>query len=131
MPLKLTLKPGERIAINGAVLVNHDRRTSLLVENRARILRESDILQPSDVNSPAKHIYFPVMMMYLDPDERTGYHADFAARLAEFLDVVTDPGIQEKCLSIAAHVANEAFYKALVDCRALIAYEQEHLNDAA
>ncbi len=29
MPLKLSLKPGERFVLNGAVLANGDKRTSL------------------------------------------------------------------------------------------------------
>ena len=46
MPLKLSLKPGEKFAINGAVIVNGDRRGTLVVQNHASILRERDILQP-------------------------------------------------------------------------------------
>jgi flagellar protein FlbT len=40
MPLKLSLKPGERFVVNGAVLQNGDRRAVLLLQNKASILRE-------------------------------------------------------------------------------------------
>ena len=43
MPLKLSLKPGETFVVNGAVVRNGDRRGVLLLENRARVLREKDI----------------------------------------------------------------------------------------
>lgn len=64
MPLKLSLKPGERFVLNGAVVQNGDKRGVLILQNKASVLREKDIMQPEDVSSPARRIYFPVMMMY-------------------------------------------------------------------
>lgn len=66
MPLKLSLKPGEKFVLNGAVVMNGDRRATLVLQNKASVLREKDIMQPDDVSSPARRIYFPVMMMYLE-----------------------------------------------------------------
>ncbi len=63
MPLKLSLKPGEKFVLNGAVVQNGDRRGVLILQNKASVLREKDILQLADANTPAKRIYFPVMMM--------------------------------------------------------------------
>jgi len=40
MPLKLSLKPGEKFVLNGAVLANGDKRTSLVIQNKACVLRE-------------------------------------------------------------------------------------------
>ncbi len=131
MPLKLVLKPHERIAINGAVLRNGDRRATLLVENQARLLREGDVMQAEEANTPAKRIYLPLMMMYLDPSCRKAMHTDFAERLSEFLDAVTASDAQQRCLAIAAHVANENYYKALGECRKLMAFEQTRLNAVA
>ncbi len=59
MPLKLSLKPGERFVVNGAVLQNGDRRAVLLLQNKASILREKDIIQPEDANTPAQADLFP------------------------------------------------------------------------
>src|SRR6185437_14352310 len=69
MPLKLSLKPQEKFVLNGAVLTNGDKRTSLVLQNKACVLREKDIMQPEDASTPARRIYFPIMMMYLDPDD--------------------------------------------------------------
>ena len=66
MPLKLSLKPGEKFVLNGAVVQNGDRRTTLVLQNKASVLREKDIMQADEVTSPARRVYFPVMMMYLD-----------------------------------------------------------------
>ena len=53
MALKLSLKPGERFVVNGAVLQNGDRRAVLLLQNKASVLREKDIIQPEDATTPA------------------------------------------------------------------------------
>ncbi len=47
MALKLTLSPSEKLVVNGAVIQNGDRRASVVVQNKASILREKDILLPS------------------------------------------------------------------------------------
>ena len=43
MALKLSLKPDEKLVINGAVIANVDLRTTLIVHNKASILREKDM----------------------------------------------------------------------------------------
>ncbi|MEO1252969.1 MAG: flagellar biosynthesis repressor FlbT [Pseudomonadota bacterium] len=129
MALKLTLKPGERAAINGAVIVNGDRRTSLVIENKARVLREGDIMQAEEATTPARRVYWPIMMMYLDPAESEAMAAEYEARLGEFVDAVIDPGALQLCANLAAHVANGDHYKALVDCRRLIEFEESRLSN--
>ncbi len=131
MGLKLTLKPGERIAVNGAVIVNGDRRTDFVIENRASILRERDIMKREDASTPARRVYLPVMMMALDPASRKDAFAEFEQRLTEFAGVIVDPRGLTLCLRIAAAVANADYYKALGSCRALIEFENERLTDVA
>ena len=85
MPLKLSLRPGEKLVVNGAVVQNGDRRAALVLQNKASVLREKDIMQPDEADSPAKRIYFPIMLMYLDGQGREKAYAEFASRLAEFM----------------------------------------------
>jgi len=131
MGLKLTLKPGERVAINGAVIVNGDRRTEFIIENKASILRESDIMRAEEATTPARRVYLPVMMMALDPNVRAEMFAEFDSRITEFAGVVTDPRALSLCLKVSAAVANGAYYKALGHCRALIEFESERLSHVA
>ena len=90
MPLKLSLKPHEKFVVNGVVLSNGDRRASLVVENKASILREKDIIQQADADTPAKRVYFPIMMMYLSPEDTASYYEEFALRMTEFMSAVTN-----------------------------------------
>jgi flagellar protein FlbT len=127
MPLKLSLKPGEKFVLNGAVLTNGDKRTSLVIQNKACVLREKDIMQVEDADTPARRIYFPIMMMYLDPDTASTYYSQFALRMTEFMQAISDRKALALCVEISKDVMNASYYKALVQCRMLFDFEQERL----
>ena len=131
MPLKLSLKPGERFVLNGAVVQNGDRRGTLILQNKASVLREKDILQEDQVTSPSRRIYFPVMMMYLDEAGATRYYDEFVRRLSEFMGVVRNPDVLAECVNISRHAMAKEYYKALMLCRKLIEYEDERLGNVA
>ena len=128
MPLKLSLKPGERFVLNGAVVQNGDRRCSLVLQNKASVLREKDIMQAEEVNSPARHVYFPVMMMYLDEPGADKYYDEFLRRMTEFMNVIANPLVLAECVGVSKSIMSREFYKALMGCRKLIDYEDERLG---
>ena len=128
MPLKLSLKPGEKFVLNGAVVQNGDRRGTLILQNKASVLREKDILQEDEVNSPSRRIYFPVMMMYLDEAGASRYYDEFVRRLSEFMGAVRNPEVLAECVNISRHAMAKEYYKALMLCRKLIEYEDERLG---
>ncbi|BEV12618.1 flagellar biosynthesis repressor FlbT [Asticcacaulis sp. DW145] len=128
MPLKLSLKPGEKFVLNGAVVQNGDRRCSLVLQNKASVLREKDIMQVSEVTSPSRHIYFPVMMMYLDEAGAEKYYDEFLTRMTEFMSVIANPTILAECVVISKSIMGREYYKALMGCRKLIEYEDERLG---
>jgi flagellar protein FlbT len=129
LPLKLSLKPGEKFVLNGAVVQNGDRRGVLVLQNKASVLREKDIMQQEDVNTPARRIYFPVMMMYLDEAGADRYFDEFVRRLTEFMGVIQNPDILVECVAISKHCMEREYYKALMLCRKLIEYEDERLGN--
>lgn len=131
MPLKLSLKPGERFVLNGAVVQNGDRRTTLVLQNKASVLREKDIMQPEQATSPARRIYFPMMMMYLDEAGANRYYDEFAERLTEFVGVIRNPEVLADCVAISKHAMSREFYRALMLCRKLIEYEDMRLGNVA
>ena len=128
MPLKLSLKPGERFVLNGAVVQNGDRRASLVLQNKASVLREKDIMQPDEATTPARRIYLPLMMMYLDDAGAEQYQDEFLRRVGEFMGAVRNPEILADCVSISKHVLARDYYKGLNLCRKLIEYEDERLK---
>ena len=128
MPLKLSLKPGEKFVLNGAVLQNGDKKISLVIQNKACILREKDIMQPDEATTPARHIYLPIMMMYLDPDDGEEYYNDFALRMTEFMGAVRNTAALATCIEISREVMGGAYYRALMLCKKLFEFERERLS---
>ncbi|MEM6834067.1 MAG: flagellar biosynthesis repressor FlbT [Sphingomonadales bacterium] len=128
MALKLSLKPGEKFVVNGAVIANGDRRSALVIQNKVSILRERDILAEEDVNTPARRIYFPIMLSYLDPDNASKYYEEFIKRMMEFMNSMTNQAALTLCVEISALVMNRNYYRALTLCRKLFDFEEELLS---
>jgi len=103
--------------------------SALLLQNKASVLREKDIMQEDEANSPSRRIYFAVMMMYIDEANAARYHEAFIHRLQEFMGAIRNPDVLADCVSISRHVLAREYYKALMMCRKLIAYEDERLHN--
>lgn len=131
LPLKLSLKPGEKFVLNGAVVQNGDRRGVLVLQNKASVLREKDILQPEDANTPARRIYFQVMLMYIDQAGAADYLDEFVRRLGEFMSAISNPSVLTECVTISRCCLQKDYYKALLSCRKLIEYEDMRLGNVS
>lgn len=131
MPLKLSLRPGEKFVLNGAVVQNGDRRGTLVLQNKASVLREKDIMQVDEAVTPSRRIYFPIMMMYLDENSASDFQDEFILRLSEFMSVISNKEIIEACISISKFVIAREYYKALMLARKLMTYEDERLRDVS
>ncbi len=128
MALKLTLKPRERFVINGAVVVNGERRSHLLIQNNVSILREKDVMQEGDASTPVRRIYFAVQMLYLDDTNSAAYFQLFERRLDEFLGAIKDREARAQCANILSDVQNRNYYRALSACKKLFPFEEARLN---
>ncbi len=123
MALKLSLKPDEKLVLNGAVIANGNRRATLVIHNKASILREKDIMQEEDVKSPATRIYFPVMLMYMDQTNEDKYHDEFVLRMTEFMNVISNAEAINTCVKVSKDVMNRNYYRALMNCKKLLKFE--------
>lgn len=127
MPLKVEIKPGERIILGDSVITNQGHRARLFIEGDEPILREKDILRPADADTPCKKIYLLVQMMYLSDDP--------AQHFKLYFDLIGDvqkaaPSTMSRIDRINKQILTGAYYKALKEARALIAYEEELLKHA-
>ncbi len=64
--MQLSLRAGERLYINGAVL-RVDRKVSIELLNDATFLMENHVLQIEDATTPLKRLYFVLQTMLMDP----------------------------------------------------------------
>lgn len=128
MALKLTLKPGEKFVINGAVVQNGERRVTITIENKAAILRSKDVMHPDDANTPVKRIYFAIMLLYLGEGPDAVAYEEFVLRMTEFFDAILSREILEECLDIVREVNTKNYYRALMRCKKMLPYEKERLE---
>jgi flagellar protein FlbT len=85
-------------------------------------------MQQDEADTPAKRIYFPVMMMYLSPQASNDFYEEFVLRMTEFMNVLSNPEALSECVTISKDVMAGEYYKALLRCRKLITYEAERLS---
>ncbi|MGJ8544674.1 MAG: flagellar biosynthesis repressor FlbT [Sulfitobacter sp.] len=122
--LKLTLKPRERVVVNGCVIRNGDRRQALTVENRADIVRESDLLKPEAQSTPVSKVYFLLQTALIRPETREQVLSMIQKGLAE-LACCFGPEMRSRIMSAANHVSAADYYKAMSDLRVVLKYEAE------
>jgi flagellar protein FlbT len=128
MPLRLDLKPHEKLFVGGAVLVNGDSRSTLTVLNDVSILREKDILTETQANTPCKRIYLTIQLMYMEPADLARYHQVFWSLVKEVLTAA--PSTRELISLISEEVLAGHYYQALKHTMNLIKYEKELVSNA-
>ncbi|MES0809034.1 flagellar biosynthesis repressor FlbT [Roseibium sp. SCPC15] len=64
--MKIGLKAGERLFINGAV-IRAERKTNIELLNDAVFLLEAHVLQPEEATTPLRQLYFILQTMIIDP----------------------------------------------------------------
>lgn len=123
MTLRIALKDGEKVVLNGAVLRSVGR-TELLVESKAALLRGREIMTPEDAVTPAQQLYFHTMMAYIDPERSDVHQSGVVDCLGQVARLLASPDGNRLAMSFAGHAASMQYYRALADCRQLIALER-------
>ncbi|WP_319525227.1 flagellar biosynthesis repressor FlbT [uncultured Desulfosarcina sp.] len=123
MGLKITLKPGERMIIGGAVITNGGQKCNFIVENKVSILRDKDILSAEKANSPARRVYFAIQLMYIDSSNLKTHHKVYWELVKDFLEAA--PSSLGLIDQISENILEGNYYQALKNCKKLITFEEE------
>jgi flagellar protein FlbT len=123
---RLTLKPHERLVLDGAVIRNAGGRTVLIVENEVPILRERDILSPSEVKTPADRVVMAIQLMYVEPDRRDAMRVTYQTLSQELRDAA--PSLAADLDLVDGHVSAGRFYQGLRAARQLRDHERRMLD---
>ena len=127
--LKISLKPNEKIYINGAV-VRVDRKVAIEFLNDVQFLMENHVLQPEEANTPLRQLYFIAQIILMTPgaadEARAMFRKSLQMLLASFEDVNILSGLKE----IDRLVVEGEVYEALKAIRALYAFEKAILGGA-
>lgn len=124
--LKISLKAGERIFVNGAVM-RADRRIQLEILNDVTFLLESHVMQAADTKTPLRQLYFIVQMMLIDPAGATETRRVFDSTLALLLSAFENETIRDGLLDVGDLLARERAFDALKRLRSLIPIEDRLL----
>lgn len=127
MALVIDLKPHEKILIGEAVITNDSQRTRLNIAGDAPILREKDVMQEEDADTPCKKIYFLVQCMYMARDPKE-YYPKYFALIKDVQKAA--PSTSFMFLNMNEKIMEGHYYKAMKQARELITYEEELIKDA-
>jgi len=128
MPNNVALKPKEKCAINGAVLVAGPKGATFTLKNDAILLREDDILLEKEATTPAKRIYLFVMLICLDKDNQQDYYPRLIDYIYDFITTTTLLDVKHTLVNILRDVNNGNPLRALKTTRALVEYEANVLK---
>jgi flagellar biosynthesis repressor protein FlbT len=125
--LKISLKPNEKIYINGAV-IRVDRKVSIELMNDVQFLLESHVIQAEDASTPLKQVYFILQVMLMNPagaaDARTMFRRSLPLLLASFEEAQICAALKQ----IDRMVGEDRIYEALKAIRALYPLERRALG---
>ncbi|MBM3555920.1 MAG: flagellar biosynthesis repressor FlbT [Alphaproteobacteria bacterium] len=128
MATTLTLKAKEKCAVNGAVLVAGPKGATFSLRNDALVLRQDDILLEKEANTPAKRIYFFVMLSCLDRENAQDYYPRLVDYLYDFATTTSLIDVKQALVNIMRDVNDGALVRALRTARALVEYEANVLR---
>jgi flagellar protein FlbT len=128
VPLKLKLKPGERVLIAGALITNGDVPTHFYIENKVPLLREKDIMTETDAKSFCEKIYFVIQLMYFSPQNIRELHQLYWKHVKTLIKA--SPSCIDLVSKISEKILVEKYYDALKLTRNLIEYERKLISHA-
>lgn len=128
MPLKLKLAAHERLIVNGAVMVNGGCRTTLIIRNFAHIMREKDVLQEPEANTPTRRLYFILQAMLMQPPPSEALIASYRLAHKQLSAAFERAENLADLAEVDRLVGLTDFYKAMMKLQPLIEREAELLN---
>lgn len=126
--LKISLKPGEKIYLNGAV-IKVDRKVTLELLNDVQFLLESHVLQMDQATTPLRQLYFILQVMLMNPNGADDAYEMFRRSLPLMIASFSDHEITGTLKHIDRMVSEGHIYEALKAIRGLYPLERQALGD--
>jgi flagellar protein FlbT len=127
--IRISLRNGERIYINGAV-IRVDRKVSIELLNDVTFLLESQVMQVQDATTPLRQLYFVVQLMLMNPSD-TQNAAELCGRQLQALRLAfTNVEILAGLRATEELIAIGRYFEALKTIRGLFPAERLVLGQA-
>jgi flagellar protein FlbT len=126
--LRISLKSGERIFVNGAVL-RVDRKVAIEFLNDVTFLLENHVLQPEQATTPLRQLYFIAQMALINPEGAEQSIAMFRKSVIMLLSCFKNEEVLAELKRVDGLVTQDRVFEALKAIRALYPIEDRILND--
>jgi flagellar protein FlbT len=125
--LKLSLKPNEKIYLNGAV-ISVDRKVTIELLNDVQFLLQNHVLQPGEASTPLRQLYFMLQVMLMEPAGAVQARDMFRRSLPLLLASFDDQHICATLKQVDRLVGEGHVYEALKAIRGLYPLEAQALG---
>lgn len=110
--MHITLKAGEKLYLNGAVL-RADRKVSIELMNDATFLLEAHVMHVDKATTPLRQIYFIVQTMLMNPIETSVARSLFRDSMSRMLGAYDDRAVLDAMAKIGSLVEATRYFEAL------------------
>ncbi|SRR5690554_4909808 len=125
-PIRLMLKAGERLYVNGAVL-RFDRKATVEIMNDVVFLLENHVLQPEETTTALRQLYFVLQSMLIEPSTAEHARTLYGQQMPRLLQTFSDPKIREGLARVDEHIGQNRAFDAMKIVRSLFPIEAEIL----
>ena len=128
--MNITLRAGERLFINGAV-IRIDRKASIELLNGVTFLLEAHVLQAEEATTLGRQIYFAVQIMLMDPTAAASATPLARSLIESALGAYRAADLIAGLRSVDASLLRSRNFEALKALRGLFALEDKELQPLA
>ncbi len=122
--LVIRLAPHERVLLNGAVIENGDRRTSLSIRTpHAKVLRLRDAIHPDQANTPVKRTCYLAQLVLAGDSAPEDIRTPLLRAIEQLSQVFSDPDSRAMLGTATERVLENDYYQALKSLRGLLPRE--------
>ncbi|OKL43083.1 flagellar biosynthesis repressor FlbT [Pseudovibrio exalbescens] len=124
--MRIHLRAGEKVFVNGAVL-SFDQKTTINLLNDATFLLESHVMQPEETTTPLRQLYFVVQNALIDPSSEPQVLALYKDMIAALRRAVSNLDIHEGLDRVEDQMKRGRFFETLKTLRKLFKVEADVL----
>jgi len=124
--MNITLRAGERLYINGAV-IRTDRKTTIELLNDATFLLETHVMQAADATTPLRQVYFVVQVMLMDPASAKTTCQLARALIDKALEAFDSEEIQSGLRATMDLISRGRYFEAMKTIRGMYPLEQAQM----
>ncbi len=124
--MNITLRAGERLYLNGAV-IRSDRKATIELLNDATFLLETHVMQASDATTPLRQVYFVVQVMLMDPASAKTTSQLARSLIDKSLEAFESEEIRSRLRAVIELINRGRYFEAMKTLRGMYALEQAEM----